>query len=78
MKKVNSERHLVLPAVLNHEQRLTLAQVATLAGIKRTTVYARIKEGKFPKPEKDGPRCSRWRAGDVLAHLEARRGAAHV
>lgn len=66
----------VLPETIHPEQRLKLSAVMALTGTKKTKIYAAIKNGKFPAPERDGPRCSRWRAGDVIAHLNSKRGAA--
>jgi prophage regulatory protein len=51
------------------EQRLNLAEVQTLTGKGRTKIYADIKAGRFPEPERDGARCSRWRAGTVIASM---------
>lgn len=65
-----------LPAVLHPEQRLWLAQVETLIGNGGSWIYPEIKAGRFPEPERDGPRNSRWRAGDVLDWLEAKRAKA--
>lgn len=64
-----------LPTTLHPEQRLKLAAVEALTGVKKSKLYAAIAAGRFPAPERDGPRCSRWRAGDVLEHLQARREA---
>lgn len=66
---------VALPETLHPEQRLKLAQIEALTGNGRTKIYSDIKAGKFPAPERDGPRCSRWRAGTVLDCLKARRGA---
>lgn len=60
-----------LPSTLHPEQRLKFWQVEALTGKGRTKIYALIKGGAFPQPERDGPRCSRWRAGDVLEYLAA-------
>lgn len=65
-----------LPQTLNPEQRLKAPQVFALIGRGRAWTYQAIKDGRFPQPERDGPRCSRWRAGDVLGWLDAQRGAA--
>lgn len=65
----------VLPPVFHPEQRLKLSTVQVLTGLGKTKLYYLIKAGKFPQPERDGARCSRWRAGDVLDHLAARRVA---
>ena len=64
-----------LPITLHPEQRLKLAAVEALTGTKKSKIYAAIAAGKFPAPERDGPRCSRWRAADVLNHLQERKEA---
>ena len=64
-----------LPPTLHPEQRLNLTAVEALVGAKKSKIYQRVKDGKVPAPEKDGPRCNRWRAGDVLAYLDALREA---
>lgn len=64
-----------LPTTLHPEQRLKLAAVEALTGTKKSKLYASVAAGKFPAPERDGPRCTRWRAGDVLDFLQARREA---
>jgi prophage regulatory protein len=60
-----------LPETLHPEQRLKADQVFTLVGYGRSKTYAEIAAGRFPAPERRGSRCSRWRAGDVLAWLNA-------
>ncbi len=62
-----------LPESLHREQRLKFAQVQALTGMGRTWTYSAIKDDRFPPPQRDGPRCSRWRAGDVLDWLESNR-----
>lgn len=64
-----------LPAGLEREARLTLDQVATLTGKRRTKIYAEIKAGTLPQPERSGKRCSRWRAGDLLDAMAATKAA---
>lgn len=66
---------VALPETLHPEQRLKMAAVEALTGTRKSKIYADVAAGKFPAPERDGARCSRWRAGDVLAHLKARREA---
>jgi prophage regulatory protein len=62
-----------LPPTLHPEQRLTYAQAMALVGWGRSKLAAEVKAGRFPQPERDGRRCTRWRAGDVLAFLSERR-----
>lgn len=61
------------PESIHPEQRLRFEIVSALTGWKRSKLYAEVRAGRFPAPERDGPRCSRWRAGDVLNALQARR-----
>jgi prophage regulatory protein len=62
-----------LPPTLHPEQRLTYLQVQSLTGWGRSKLAERVKAGAFPQPERDGRRCTRWRAGDVLDYLAQRR-----
>lgn len=55
------------------EARLRLAQVEELTGRRKSWLYCAVREGRFPAPERDGLRCSRWRAADVLAFLNRQR-----
>lgn len=57
-----------LPPALLKYQLLTLDQVCTLAGIKKSKWYAGIKEGIFPPPQHFG-KSSRWSTGAVLRAL---------
>lgn len=55
---------------LHPEQRLRAEQVTALTGRGRTWLYKAVAEGRFPAPERDGRRCTRWRAGGVLEWLQ--------
>jgi prophage regulatory protein len=61
-----------LPTTFHPEQRLKLAVIEALTGSKKSKIYADVAAGKFPPPERDGRRFSRWRAGTVLDFLQAR------
>lgn len=54
------------------ERILRRPDVETLVGLSRSTLYAMIAEGSFPKPIKLGKRAVGWRAADLDAWLEAR------
>lgn len=49
---------------------LKLQTVQALTGLGKTSIYERIKTGEF-KPVRLGCRCTRFRAGDVQAWLQA-------
>lgn len=59
----------VMPAApvisLHQPGRLRTANVLALMGWSHSTLYARIADGKFPKPKKDGAR-NYWTTGEVL------------
>lgn len=54
---------------------LRIATVTQAAGISSATVYRLIAAGKFPEPVRLGKRCTRWKAADVRAWIQAQ-GAA--
>lgn len=54
------------------------AQVAFAFGISRGTLYKRIKDGKFPPPEKIGGRISRWPVSVIREHLVREGGSVLV
>jgi prophage regulatory protein len=43
-------------------------------GWSRTKIYDSVNSGEFPAPLKLGPRCTRWRAGDIKVFLAEKRG----
>lgn len=61
-----------LPANLHPETRLTAEQAQLLTGRGRSKFFADVAAGKLPRPEKDGPRFSRWRAGDLIEAMTRR------
>ena len=51
---------------------LRLPAVETLTGLKRSTIYARIKSGTFPKPYSLGANSSGWLKDDLDRWVAAR------
>ena len=39
--------------------------VISIAGIKKSEIWRRVKAGRFPAPVKLGPRCTRWNLVEV-------------
>lgn len=39
---------------------IRLPEVMNLVGLKKTTIYMKIREGSFPKPIKLGARATGW------------------
>ncbi len=46
--------------------------VEKLIGLSRSTLYAMMAEGSFPKPVKLGKRAVGWREGDVHDWIDSR------
>lgn len=57
------------------EARLKIQTVIELTGLSESSVRRKVSEKLFPAPVKDGTRCTRWVASDVMAYLR-RTGAA--
>lgn len=49
---------------------ITVDEVAHMLGVGSHTVWRRLKkDGKFPKPIKQGKRCTRWQRADVNNYI---------
>jgi prophage regulatory protein len=51
---------------------LRLPQVQELVGLRKTTIYQRIKDKDFPPPVKLGARASGWMQQDIDAWISQR------
>ena len=51
---------------------LKLRQVTDKAAISRSSLYAKVKQGKFPAPVKLGERASGWIEDEIDAWIEQR------
>jgi prophage regulatory protein len=52
---------------LNAQRLLRLAEVITMIGLCRSSIYRYVGEGRLPAPIKVGFRSVRWKLTDVLA-----------
>jgi len=50
---------------------LRIRDVMAATGLSRSTLYAFIADGKFPKQVSLGPRCVGWRQVDVDRWIDA-------
>ncbi len=50
---------------------LPLSVVEEIVGLGKSAIYSRVAAGHFPEPIRLSVKCSRWRAGDISAWLEA-------
>ncbi len=52
---------------MNAERLLRIADVKCRTGLSNSTIYANIKKGLFPKPQKPSPGVSAWKESDIIA-----------
>lgn len=45
--------------------------VETVTGLSRSSIYAKIAEGTFPRPVQIGARAVAWRASDIRAWMDS-------
>lgn len=59
-------------SVLPAEGYCSIKQLARPTGCTpwgRSSLFARVRDGRFPAPEKFGLRCTRWRVEEIRAYL---------
>ena len=52
------------------ESLLRLPQVEAMVGLKKSKLYALVKQGQFPAPVRLGPRSVRWRGSAISAWID--------
>jgi len=60
----------------NPDALLKVRTTSELVGLSTAQLYRLARANKFPQPIKLGARCTRFRAGDVTAWLQAKGGQA--
>ncbi|SUX28441.1 helix-turn-helix transcriptional regulator [Chromobacterium vaccinii] len=60
----------------NTSYMLRLPDVMKVTGLSRSSLYALIKQGQFPRQIQLGPRAVAWLSSDVESWLEERINAA--
>jgi len=79
MSRVVAERvpdaadETVEPAVVSSAppRLIRLPEVIAKVGLKRSSIYQRMAEGRFPKGRSLGPRCAVWVESEIDAWIEA-------
>ncbi len=54
------------------EALLRISTVCAVTGLSESSIRRKVAAGQFPAPVKDGLRCTRWVAADVLTYLRKR------
>lgn len=52
------------------ERLIRLPEVTNRVGFQKSTIWARIKDGTFPKPYKLGARISAWKLSEINTWIE--------
>jgi len=65
-RSVQSIQVLQLPDAL-----LRVQTVGQATGLSATSIYRKLRAGEFPEPVRLGQRCTRWKAADVRAWIQA-------
>ena len=70
--------HLVhtTPAPVRRDRLLRLVEVERVVGFKKSTIYALMRNGQFPRAIKVTSRCCAWAESAVLQWVQDRIGAA--
>ena len=63
--------HSARPAV-QRDRLLRLPEVESIAGVRKSTIYALMKDGRFPPCVQLTPRCVAWPETSVLSWVQDR------
>jgi len=56
-----------------NDRILRITDLEDLLGVSRSSLYAWMKTGTFPRPFNLGPRAVGWKASDIEAWVEKRK-----
>jgi len=56
-----------------NDRILRITDLEDLLGVSRSSLYAWMKTGVFPRPFNLGPRAVGWKASDIEAWVEKRK-----
>lgn len=52
------------------DRLIRLPEVMARVGLRRTAIYQRMREGRFPRSRSLGPRCTVWVEAEINAWIE--------
>lgn len=55
---------------------MRLPQVLAVFPVSRSTWWAGVRDGRYPKPVRLGARCTAWHADEIRALIESTRNGA--
>lgn len=69
MNQFSETGFLRLSQIIGHKK--AIPPIYSLIPVSKSTWWAGVKSGRFPKPVKLGPRVTVWRREDILALIES-------
>jgi prophage regulatory protein len=76
MSRTNRHHAAAAAAALNPDRIVRVPEAVALTGLSRSTIYAAVKDGRFPAPMRLSLKAVGWRAAVLNAWLAARAGGA--
>lgn len=70
-RRPRSGTYQPIEAAMLPDAHLRIRTVSQITGLSVATLYRLLAKGEFVAPIRRGQRCTRFRAGDVRAWLEA-------
>ncbi len=67
----NAAAVAVEPVSAQPPRLLRLPEVMSRVGLRRSAIYQRMGEGRFPKCRSLGPKCSVWVEAEINAWIDA-------
>jgi prophage regulatory protein len=74
MSRTNRHHAAAAAAAHNPDRIVRVPEAVALTGLSRSTIYAAVKDGRFPKPVRLSLKAVGWRAAVLNAWLAARAG----
>lgn len=59
------------PDIASPPRLLRLPEVMARVGLRRSAIYQRMSEGRFPKSRSLGPKCSVWVEAEINAWINS-------
>jgi prophage regulatory protein len=63
---------------LDERSLIRLRQVLELIPVSASSWWAGVRDGRFPKPLKLGPKTTCWKASDVIALIDRAAGSGEM
>lgn len=60
------------------EKYLSAKQLAELLGVHKSCIWKWAAQGRLPKGERLGAKCTRWKESDVLKAIEGLKASASI